>query len=58
MYFVLFSDLSDSIEMVVFPKVLEEFKNLLIPEECLVVKAKVSVRNGEKSLIAEKVKKM
>jgi len=58
MLFVKFVDLNDEIEVVVFPKVLREFADILVDDECVVIKARVSTRNGEKSLIAEKAKKL
>lgn len=58
MLFVKIADFSDSIEMVVFPRTYEEFKTVIVPDECIAVKAKVSLRNGEKSLIVEKAKKL
>lgn len=58
MYFVKFADLTDEIELVVFPKVLKEFSEIFVPDQCIAVKARVSLRNGEKSLIAEKAKKL
>ena len=58
MFFIKFVDLTDEIELVVFPRTLQEFSSVFIPDQCIVVKAKVSARNGEKSLIAEKAKKL
>jgi DNA polymerase-3 subunit alpha len=58
MLFVRIADYTDSIEMVVFPRTLEEFKNVIVLDQCIAVKAKVSLRNGEKSLIVEKAKKL
>jgi DNA polymerase-3 subunit alpha len=58
MFFVKFVDLTDEIELVVFPRVLKEFSEIFVPDQCIVVKARVSLRNGEKSLIAEKAKKL
>ena len=58
MLFVKFVDLSDEIEIVVFPKVLKEFNEIFTPDECVVIKGRISIRNGEKSLIAEKAKKL
>lgn len=58
MLFIKFTDLTDEIELVVFPKVLKEFGHTFSPDQCVVVKARVSLRNGEKSLIAEKAKKL
>jgi DNA polymerase-3 subunit alpha len=58
MYFIKFADMTDEIEMVVFPKVLQEFKDVFQPDQCIAIKARVSLRNGEKSLIAEKAKRL
>ncbi|MEK7642629.1 MAG: DNA polymerase III subunit alpha [Patescibacteria group bacterium] len=58
MLFIKFTDLTGEIELVVFPRTLEEFKDIFLPDQCVAVKAKVSIRNGEKSLIAEKAKKL
>lgn len=58
MFFIKFVDLTDEIELVVFPRILQEFPNIFVPDQCIVVKARVSSRNGEKSLIAEKAKKL
>ena len=58
MFFIKFADLTDEIELVVFPKTLVEFSSIFVPDQCVVVKAKVSIRNGEKTLIAEKAKKL
>ena len=58
MFFVKFVDLTDEIELVVFPRVLKEFSSIFVPDQCIAVKARVSLRNGEKSLIAEKAKKL
>ncbi|MFH0804549.1 MAG: DNA polymerase III subunit alpha [Candidatus Zambryskibacteria bacterium] len=58
MYFIKFVDLTDEIEMVVFPRTLQEFSSIFVPDECIAVKARVSLRNGEKTLIAEKAKKL
>jgi DNA polymerase-3 subunit alpha len=56
MVFAKITDLSGSIETVVFPKVLNESKNLVQAEKCIAIKGRISERNGEKSLIAEKIK--
>ncbi len=58
MLFIKLTDLSDSIELVVFPRTLLEFPTTFLPDQCIAVKAKLSLRNGEKSLIAEKAKKL
>lgn len=56
MAFLKIADLSDSIEAVAFPRTLEEFKDLLQPEKCIAIKGKISHRNGEISMIIDKVK--
>ncbi len=56
MIFLTISDLNDSIEAVAFPKVFEEFQDILIPESCVVIKGTFSLRNGEKSVLVDKVK--
>ncbi len=58
MLFIKLVDLSDEIELVVFPRTLLEFANVFAEDQCVVIKGKVSLRNGEKSLIAEKAKKL
>jgi DNA polymerase-3 subunit alpha len=58
MIFLRIADLSDSIEAVAFPKIFEEFQDILIPESCIVVKGTFSLRNGEKSVLVDKVKLM
>jgi DNA polymerase-3 subunit alpha len=56
MLFMKIADFSDSSEVVVFPKVLTEFKTALFPENCIVIKGKISKRNGTVGIIAEKIK--
>lgn len=58
MIFLKLADLSDSVDAVVFPKVFEEFQDVLIPESCIVIKGTFSLRNGEKSILIDKVKLM
>lgn len=56
MVFMKVADLSGSMETVVFPRTLVEFKSLIVLEKCVAIKGKVSHRNGEVSLLVEKVK--
>jgi DNA polymerase-3 subunit alpha len=56
MLFIKVSDFSGSIEVVIFPKVYEEFKDILTPEGCIAIRGRISKRNGGISVIAEKVK--
>ncbi|MCX6701823.1 MAG: DNA polymerase III subunit alpha [Candidatus Zambryskibacteria bacterium] len=58
MIFFKLTDLSDSIEVVAFPKIFEEFQDILIPESCIVIKGTFSTRNGGKSILIDKVKPM
>ncbi|HEY4505251.1 MAG TPA: DNA polymerase III subunit alpha [Candidatus Paceibacterota bacterium] len=58
MVFLKLSDLTDSIEAVAFPKILTEFQDIIVPESCLVVKGTFSTRNGEKSVLIDKVRLM
>ncbi|MBX4198696.1 DNA polymerase III subunit alpha [Candidatus Parcubacteria bacterium] len=56
MVFIKLEDLSGDTDVVVFPRVYEEYKQFIALENCVAVKGKVSKRNGETSLIAEKFK--
>ncbi|MBU3968815.1 DNA polymerase III subunit alpha [Patescibacteria group bacterium] len=58
MAFVNFSDLTGTIEVVVFPKIFEKYKNLLEPNLCVIIKGRISYRNQTISLLAETVKEM
>ena len=56
MLFLRLADLSGEIEVVAFPRVLKEHSALFVPGSCLLLKGKVSERNGETSFVAEKAK--
>lgn len=58
MAFVTIADKTSSIEAVAFPKVFSEHKGDLVPGVCVLVKGKVSRRNGEPSLLIDAVKKL
>ena len=58
MAFLKISDLTDSIEAVVFPSLFKESIDILVPEKCIALTGKVSNRNGEKSIIIEAVKEI
>jgi len=58
MAFLKISDLTDSIEAVVFPSIFKNFMDILVPEKCIALSGKVSNRNGEKSIIIEAVKEI
>ena len=56
MLFIQVADFSGSTDVVVFPKVFEEFRSFITAENCIAIKGKVSKRKGETSFIAEKIK--
>jgi DNA polymerase-3 subunit alpha len=58
MAFIKISDLTDSIEAVVFPSVFKTSIETFVPEKCIALTGKVSLRNGEKSIIIEGVKEV
>jgi DNA polymerase-3 subunit alpha len=58
MAFIKLSDFNDTLETVVFPRIMSEFKNLLAKDKAVAVKGKVSMRNGEISLIVDKVREL
>ena len=58
MAFLKIADLTDSIEAVVFPSIFKESMDILVPEKCIVLSGKVSLRNGEKSIIIDGLKEI
>ncbi len=58
MLFLKLSDYKDSIEMVVFPRILTDFGNMVSEGKCIAVRGKISHRNGDASIIAEEIKEM
>ena len=58
MVFLKIADLTDSIEAVVFPRLFKDTLDILVPEKCIALSGKVSLRNGEKSIIIEAVKEV
>lgn len=56
MAFVKVGDLTSSIEGVLFTKPFAELQNILLVDTVVAVQARVSERNGEKSLVIEKAK--
>jgi DNA polymerase-3 subunit alpha len=58
MAFIKIMDFTGSIEAVVFPKAFVTLADILVPEACVAISGKVSVRNGEKSIVIEKAKKI
>lgn len=58
MAFLKISDLTGSIEAVVFPSIFKESIDIFIVEKCIALSGKISLRNGEKSIIIEAVKEV
>jgi len=56
MAFLKLEDKTDSIEAVLFPRTFKEHGSAVIPGVCLLVKGKVSVRNGEPSIAIEELR--
>lgn len=59
MAFVKLTDFSGTLELVLFPEVFFAHKEFFeTSDKCIKVKGKISERNGEKSLIVERVKEL
>ena len=58
MIFMKLSDYTDSIETVIFPKVFEKHATIIREGNCIAVKGRHSIRNGEHSILAEEMKEM
>ena len=58
MAFLKIADLTDSIEAVCFPSVFKDSIDILVPEKCIALSGKISLRNGEKSIIIEALKEV
>jgi DNA polymerase-3 subunit alpha len=56
MAFVKLADQTDSIELVAFPEVYQQHRELLQPGACVAIKGKLSIRNDEPSVLVDKVK--
>ncbi len=56
MAFVRLSDYTGTLEVVLFPEAYETYKLIVEPGTCIGVKGKLSSRNGEISIIADKIK--
>jgi DNA polymerase-3 subunit alpha len=58
MAFLKLSDFSDTIEVVIFPKIFSEFQEFLEIDKCILIKGKISKRNDDTSLIAENIREL
>lgn len=58
MAFIKIADLSGSLEAVLFPKNYAAFKSIIKPDSYVALKGRLNNRNGELSMVAEKMKVM
>ncbi len=58
MAFMRVSDLTDSIEVVIFPDLLREKKDVCTSQNVVALKGRYSIRNGTPSIVAEAVKSL
>ncbi|MDQ5971105.1 MAG: polymerase subunit alpha [Patescibacteria group bacterium] len=58
MAFIKISDFTGTIEAVVFSKLFETQKDLLVADTIIAISGKVTLRNGEKSLVIENLKRI
>ena len=58
MLFVKLSDYDNTIEMVIFPRILESYGDIIREGNCVAVRGRISLRNGESSIIVEEMKEM
>lgn len=56
MAFLRVADFTGSIEIVIFPRTLEECKDIIGADKCIAIKGRFSRRNESPSVVAEKVK--
>jgi DNA polymerase-3 subunit alpha len=58
MAFVKLSDMTGSMESVIFPDTFREFATILVEQKCVAFKGKLSIRDGEKSITIESLKEI
>lgn len=58
MAFFKLADFSDRIEVVVFSRSYAQYKELLTAEKCVAIRGKLSLRNGEPSIVLESAKEL
>ncbi len=56
MAFVRIGDYNDTLEVVVFPTIYTDYQERLVVDKCVLIKGKMSSRDGEKSFMAEAIK--
>ena len=52
------SDYADSIELVFFPRILEQHKKLIEPDKCVAIKGNISKKGDDLSVIVEAIKEL
>ncbi|NLV34486.1 MAG: DNA polymerase III subunit alpha [Clostridiaceae bacterium] len=55
MAFIVIEDLYDTMEVIVFPKILEKYASLLLPEKKIIVNGRISLKQDTVKLIAEDI---
>ena len=58
MAFIMLENHTDQIEMVAFPKTYTELKSVLIPNNCITIKGKLTIRNDEASIALDRAKSL
>jgi len=58
MVFLRLLDLSDTVEIVVFPRTLEAYGKFIKEEGCVAIKGKISLRGGAPSVICDAIKEL
>jgi DNA polymerase-3 subunit alpha len=58
MLFIKISDYTDSVETVIFPRILEKYGDIIREGNCIAIKGRISLRNGDPSIICEEMKEM
>lgn len=58
MAFLKITDFTGTVEAVTFPKTFKEHKDILVPDTCIILEGKITLRNEEKSIAIGKLKKL
>ncbi|MEK7091945.1 MAG: OB-fold nucleic acid binding domain-containing protein, partial [Patescibacteria group bacterium] len=58
MAFVKVADFNDQIETVFFSRTYNDNRELIQPDKCLAIKGKLSLRNGEPSIVVDSIKEL
>lgn len=56
MAFIKLTDFGGTIEAAIFPRIFQEYKSIIKTETVIALKGRLSSRNGEMSLVADKMK--